>query len=667
MTKKKILIGVLFVLIAFVLQQFYVFYIAQKDTLQSIYLVPKDAVYIIETQKPLDNWEIISKSDPWVHLQKNDYFKQLTQSITKIDTLFKQQKGLLNFIGNREVLISAHMYKPKDYSFLYIVDLQKIAHLNLLKNNISKLVNNKYSVTNRKYHNHEIVEIFDKKNKDTLYISFVKNQMIASYTHTLIEASIDELLDPKIGRNLNFIEILKKIDDGNLFKFYFQYQYLNGFIKTFTDKPHNIVKNLNTNLLFSGFSFDLENNLLFANGYTNVSKNVTPYLKAIQKSGIGKRSVTAIAPEKTAIFTSFSFHKFTDFYINFENILKENATKFKSYLDGLEKIENLLNINIKDNFISWIGNEIALIHIASPINNKKNDIALIIKTKNISKAKLQLSFILEQIKKTTPVKFKQILYKGHPINYLSIKGFFKILLGDLFKEIDKPYFTIIDDCVVFSNHPNTLKYIINQKIENKTLKNNNDFQKFNKNFNSKSSVFTFINTPILYNNIFTLANATTKKSMQKNKDFIICFPLLGFQLTPEKNMFKSNFVIKYQDPAIVKSKEIFETTSQIEAQIIEGNLVFETETPSVAINKKTVFNIPEIYPSDLNAKSYTTNFKNGNTHRIVGLKNGLKHGNYKEFYPNGILKISGKYRKGKQTSTWRAYNEKGELVLKKRL
>ncbi len=666
MTKKKVFIGLLLLVLVIILQQLYVFYVAEKDNLQSIYLVPKDAVYIIETQKPLDNWETISKSEVWNHLQNNEYFKQLTLSITKLDTIFKQRKGLLNYIGNREVLISAHMYKPKAYSFLYIIDLQKLARLNLLKSNINKLVNNNFKVTSRKYHNQEIVEIFDKKTRDTFYLSFIKNQLIASYTHTLVEASIDEYLDPKIGRDLNFLEIQKKVDENNLFRLYFQYKNLNAFVKTFTDKPHYIIKNLNENLLFSGFNFDLENNLLIANGFTNVSETASTYLKAIHKSGIGKRTITAIIPEKTAIYTSFSFQNFTTFYQNFEDILKENTTQFKSYLDGLEKVENVLKINIKKNFISWIGNEIALIHVSSPIKNAKNDVALVIKTKNISIAKKELDFILTQIKKRTPVKFKQINYKGFDINYLSIKSFFKIILGDVFKAIEKPYYTIIDDVVVFSNHPNTLKHIINQKIKHKTLKNNIEFQNFNKNFETQSSVFTYINTPILYKSAYALANTATKKSMHKNKDFIICFPQLGFQLTPEKNIFKSSFVIKYQDPKIVKNKTIFESTAGIEAQLIENKLVFENNTPS-EINKKTVFNIKEIYPTDLNAKSYTTRFDTGKTYRVIELKNGLKHGSYKEYYPNGVLKISGKFRKGKQSGIWRAYNRKGELIIKKRL
>ena len=137
MTKRKFLIVIILVILSFVLYSFYTFYIDTNDNLKSIYLVPEDAVYIIETQDPIDNWNDISKSDIWKHLNTNTYFNELAESLNKIDTIFKQEESIFNRIGNREILISAHVYKPKKYDFFYVVDLQKIPLLIV----IIKLVN----------------------------------------------------------------------------------------------------------------------------------------------------------------------------------------------------------------------------------------------------------------------------------------------------------------------------------------------------------------------------------------------------------------------------------------------------------------------------------------------------------------------------------------------
>ncbi len=92
MMKKRILIGLSAIVTLFFLWQFYVFFVTQKDSFQSIYLVPKDAIYILETQDPIGSWNEVSESDIWNHLQKNDYFNQLTTSLNKLDTIFKKKQ-----------------------------------------------------------------------------------------------------------------------------------------------------------------------------------------------------------------------------------------------------------------------------------------------------------------------------------------------------------------------------------------------------------------------------------------------------------------------------------------------------------------------------------------------------------------------------------------------
>jgi len=669
--RKKIIITSILLFLGFLTYQVYVFYISPTNNLQSIYLIPKDAVYIVETQKPIDNLDKISQSEIWKHLQTNDYFNDLTKGLNKLDTLFNQKKKLFNIIGNRSLLISAHMYKEKAYGLFYVVDLQKISKLKLLKNNLKSFVNDNFRVSSRKYHSHEITEIYDKKSRETLSIAFIKNQLIASYVHKLVESSIDEFEEPIIGRDLNFIEINKKVGFDAMFRLYFQYDYLDDYMRYFSDKSNNIVSNLSKNLTYSGFNFNLKsNNVIFATGYTNTNQKTAGYLKALQKSGKGKRTIAKIAPKRTAFYLSFGFDSFAEFYTNFENIQKENSKQFAIYQDNIDKIENLLKISIKDNFISWVDDEIALLQLQSSINKDENEIALVLKATEISKAKENLDFILKRIKKRTPVKFKTINYKEHQINFMSIKGFFKVLLGNMFDKFDKPYFTIIDDYVVFSNHPNTLKSIIDDYLNKETLSKSNDFQSFNNYFDKKSSVFAYINTPTLYKNLYAFADKNTKKKILKNKDYIICFPQIGFQFTPYDNMFESKFVVSYQDPEIVKNKDQYRNLPFIGPATIQSqnnsNNTISSNQNLIVIDNDNLFKIAPINPNDLNADEYKINYTTGNIHIKVPLKNGMKHGMYRLYYPNGKIKLKGRFKKDKQTGTWRYYDVDGKLIAKKR-
>jgi antitoxin component YwqK of YwqJK toxin-antitoxin module len=643
------------------------FLLPSKDRLQAIYLVPKNAIFIIETDEPIDTWNTISKSDVWKHLQTNSYFKELTSSINNIDKIFNQKKNIIDLIGNRDLYISVHMISKKKFSIFFTIDLQKMSKLNLIKNNLETVVAKKsFSVTKRQYHGFTINEIKDNKTHETLYLAFIKNQMIASYTHKLIEASIDQHLEPKIGRDLDFIAVSKKVSGSDLFRLYVQYKYLDDYSYYFVNNPNNSIKELSNTLKYSGFSFDLKrDNTIYATGFTNTNERTQSYIKALHNSGVGAHNASIIAPERTAIYLSFGFNSFKEFYNNFIKIQKENTNSFKTYQDNLDRIQNYLDIDLHKNFISWMDNEIAILHIESPSKTKQNtETALIIKTNSISNAKKQIAFVLKQIKKKTPVKFKQIIYKDHDINFLSIKGFFKLFLGSYFKEFDKPYFTFIDDYIVFSNHPNTLKQIIDDFKSNKTLNKASDYKKFIRNFKNKSSVFAYINTPTLYNNLLEVVDNKTKEKIKKNKNYIICFPQIGFQLIPYSELFETKLVVNYQDPEIVASKSQFKETTVKDFDITNYNPKQNKEI--VLINQKELFKPQKISLNNLDTNEYTKKYSNNKKQVFVKIKNGKPNGRYKEYYPNGELKLTGRFKNGKQVGVWKLYNANGKLIKKKR-
>ncbi|MDO6743746.1 DUF3352 domain-containing protein [Tenacibaculum soleae] len=660
--RKKILWAILLVFLGFIAYQTYVFTLAKQDNIKPIYLIPEDAIFILDTERPIDTWDEINASDIWKHLQKNAYFNDINKNINTLDEVIKEQRSILNFIGERDVLISAHVYKPKNYDFLYVVDLEKLSKLNFLKNSITNLAGNNYKITNRLYKDHEITELYDKKKRETLHIAFIKNQLIASYTHLLVENAINQYQTPIIGRDVNFVEITKETSEDGFFKVFFQYKYLHKYLACFTNKTNKeVIENIQNSLHYSGFDVSLiEGTIIQAEGYTNVKEDTETYLTAIQKSGKGKRFIANIAPRNTALYSSFAFDSFETFHENFEILKKEKTEEFKSYTTQITEIENLLDINIKKNVYSWIGNEVALIHFNSSLSKNKKDIAAIFKTNNIEDATENLNFILSKIKEKTPLKFKQISYKNHTINFLDLKGFFKIVAGNMFKKMEKPYFTIIDDFVVFSASPNTLKEIINNNIMGYTLASSKNFEEFSYLFDNKSTVFTYINTPYIYSDLVSFVDRKTQLQLRKNKDYFTCFSQLGIQLTSDGNIFKSSITASFNDPKLVNETIIAE-------QDLKNKLALKLVSTKDTTATNSLFNFKEIHPTDLSASTYKEYYNNRKLKFEVELDDGLLDGNYKSYYPNGQIKIKGNYKNGKKSGTWKAYSEKdSKLIIKKR-
>ena len=121
MRRKKILFTVLGILVLYLFYLLYIFVLSPKTNLQSIYLIPEDAVFIIESEKPVESWNQISQSEAWSHLQNNGYFAELTENIQKVDTIFNDRRKLFEFFDGRSLFISIHMISQKDYGIFFVV------------------------------------------------------------------------------------------------------------------------------------------------------------------------------------------------------------------------------------------------------------------------------------------------------------------------------------------------------------------------------------------------------------------------------------------------------------------------------------------------------------------------------------------------------------------
>ena len=634
----------------------YKFFIEPRDRYQSIYLVPENAAFIVESDQPFKAWESIVHSKAWAHLRTNAFLSRLDTSIRSVDSLISSKRMLLKVLGSRKVLVSAHAYHNK-YDFLYVIDLKKISKLKNIKNHLSRIFGDEFRLTQREYKVTEIFELLDIESSEMYYFSLIKNQLIFSRTYLLIESSIDQTDELVIGRDLNYIEVSKRISGKGIFNIYIQYKYFDNYIENLLGKTNDLVSSISGGLHYSGISFDIdEDALIKLTGYTSVNDTVSSYFLAILNSGKGTQKILEVTPQRTASFIRIGFDDMMTFYENLENSLSENI--FKSYTDAIQKTEKRLDIDIKENFLQWIDNEIALIQTQPSNLGKDNEFAAVIKAKDIHDAQENLDFIVSQVKKKTPVKFKEITYKGYAINYLHIPGFFKLILGRLLSKLEKPYFTAIDRFVILSNHPQTLKSIIDDYESGNTLVNSIEFHNFSKNFSSKSSVFIYIQTPLFLTNLKEFVGYQTWVNLQKNKEYFNSFPHIGVQLNNVEELLKLNLAAQYNEQ-VEEFEPAFFIMESIQDEISDTNGLRPDE-------KSGQKEESEIIIDDLDAAKYEDYYENGRLKLSVGLKNGLKHGNFTEYYENGNIKTRGRYKDDEMHGTWSYYDEQENIVDRKK-
>lgn len=652
--KKGIIIFIILIIIGIagvVLYHLYNIYLKPDNFLRQIYLVPRDAMYIVETESPVGNWQKFSESAPWQYISQQEKMKDIGNKAHTLDSILHENKTLMELVGKRNLMISAHTTRRGDYDFLFLVDMQKASKVETLKEqleNIFKSVD--YVVTTRQFKDYKIMELFDPADRSILYLAFVDNHLVCSYTGLLVEKSIQEKDDPLIARDYLFQEVEQKMKGSALFRIYINYKYFNNFLTCMMGVSEPNIENLCKSIAYTGLQMNVSDTKLSFKGYTNIKDSTDSYIAALFQSGCNKITAQQILSNRTALFVTMGFDDANKFMDNVETILKNDETSYRSFKRNWDKIESFLGIEIRKNFLSWMEGEVVFAQNTPGSLGRQNEFVAVIKMKDKNDAINNLNFIEERIRKKTPVKFKTIDYEGYSIHYIEMKGFFRLLFGKIFEKLDKPYYTIIDDYVVFSNSTATLLSMIEDYRLGQTLDQNKEFDEFMNEFNNNSSVFLYANTRKLFPLMKDFVASSTWTSIQNNQNFILCFPQTGFQLTVDKSVFDTRIVAEF--------KEVIIEDNSLEIIDIDDD-DFSTSENSDSLSSLQLF-----YIEKMSGNVYTEFYEDGSIKSKTEMQNAARNGKYKEFYPDGNLKVYGKYKNNKKHKTW-YYYDKNENLLKK--
>ena len=628
--------------------------------------IPRDAVYCITTDDPVEAWKQIAGSNTWSHLQSNPWFAELTSSANSLDSLIRDNDLLFDLIGSRSLIASAHMTGFKQSDFLFLVDLKNASGITFLNDYLTTYTAHGMSIQKERFHEEDLITIRNAAKNSNLYLSFPGKFLVASYNRKILMSSITTGKDTlDAGKKNSMMGAVAEPGDNSLMKLYLNYTMLPAFVRSYSNVSASSVERLALTLRSTSLNVTMEDDLIKALGKTLINDSVESYVKTLMVSGAGPSEFLEIAPQRTAFALALGFDSFKEFFANFESNIRQDVSDYQSYRESLLQVEQYLDIDLQENFISWVGDEVAVLELQSYGQGLDNETAIVFKANNIGKARADLDHIEKMVRRKTPVKFKSVEYRGYPINYLSMKGLFKVLLGKFFSRYDKPYYTILNNFVIFSGHPQTLESMIDDYLDKNTLIRSPDFREFRQEFEDYGSVFIYINTPVLFNSMKKLADAGTRVSMDANRDYITSFRHVGFQLIPDESGFRTLLAEKFVAPT--NRSVDSEGMSVRDVPLDEEE---HSESTDVAVtpaepSPTDPMTLPYIYVQKLNASIHKTYFPDSSIHVEVEVENGFKHGSFTEHYANGEVKMSGQFKNDKRDGAWRLYDERGKLLLKR--
>lgn len=632
-------------------------FLSPDRNIQQVYLVPEDAAFIIQSSAPVKDWEKFSGSETWQCLKKAKSFEEITKSVETLDSIVKGNKVLLSLVGKRDMLISIHKTRTSDWDFLIILDMQKASKIDLLKDQIETVLTMAgNSVTNRNYNGINILEMRDPDTRAILYTAFVDNHFVASYTSKLVEAAIDSRDKPKIGLDRAFIEAERLVSGKGLVRVFINYARLPQFMAIYLGAKNEYIDMFSNSMDFAGLYFNTDKKRMEVKGYTLQKDTADPYVIALLNSGRHKMKAHEILSGRTAFYTNIGFNNPITFVKELESALSvHDKPLYDSYKSSRKKIEGLFGISLEENFLSWMSGEFAITQSEPGLLGHEPELILAIGAKSIKDARKNMEFIEKKVKRRTPVKVKTVNYKDFEINYIEMKGFFRLFFGGLFDKFEKPYYTYVDDYVVFSNKASSLLSFVEDYEQKNLLKNTLGFKNAFSYLNSSSTLFLYTDVHKFYSLLKPMMNTATWNEIRANKEVLYSFPYWTMQIVGNKESASLQYVMDYSPYAPEETIAAIDTDEEDEE--MDGDAATEKEQMS---------ELKRFYVEKFEGNVLREFYPEGALKSEAEVKEGKRHGRYREYYENGKLKLRGKYANNLPKGTWKYYTDEGEFERKEK-
>ena len=709
-------------LIALAIAVYFLFLRPEKKPLFSY--APEDAFLMVYTEDFKESWENFRESATWEIIQQQQMLDSSLKKINSIDSAISQNKFISKLAENHSLLVSLHPVEKEGLKSIFYLDLMEFSKLrfsfDLLEEKLFK--DSEYQSRKTKINGESVYEV--SKEDSRYFLSFRDNILFMSSSRELVKEVLEDNENEWVKE-----EAFKKLDEkyrkrGDV-QVYANFSMINSVLKTQKLDPEDYKLWVNP-LQYAVYNIEFKGDIIHLSGGISAKSDSHGYLNAFSDVDIGNSDAYQVISRDIASYISFNFEQFNKFNSNFKQELAAiDSESYSNYLKYFSQIENKFNIDIQDHVFNWIEDEIVLGKLKPKVGaSEVSDMFVVMRASNTTTARDMLDLITEKVSEKSPLKFRSRSYGNHDLKYLDIKNFFRLFAGNLFEKIDRPYYTIVDDYVIFSNSVNNLITLLDHFTDKQTLEYEKSFDEVYKNFDQNGNVQLYINSSELYESVYYHTDAHMQHFLRNNRNLLMRMKALGIQVKPTKDVYESEIRIKLHTDKRVNSDLLdFEAdASKSENKIIE-NLEFKVEPQKMNISEDSTGQVKIYYPDstlwyegavtdgkpdelwrcyyeserlkssvlyeegkvEKNAVFYYDNegntihikaqfeesklvnsykefYRNGQLKAQIAYREGEANGKALYYYPNGKIKMTGRFRNGDRKGKWEVYDPQGNSI-----
>ncbi len=433
--------------------------------------VPTNAALILEFNQ-LDSIQAkVSRTNFKETLKEMDFVQKIQRDVADIDTLFFQNESFKNdMFKNCRILAALQVNGSKGFDYIYIVEQYKKVFKEEL---LDELTSKGHKVDFSTFQDEKVYQI-KLKNGRSFALSTFKNLILVGRRSFLVEDAINQVhqYHNSYARESSLQQLEAQLNDDSHLAIYCKPENMNFLLS-------NIIKNdkkraINTigNAIdWIGLNIDLSAQHIKLRGrlFPNTGHRFFTTLNLQNRGGVFE--MTKVLPNNSAVLAFYSIDNIKAFGID---VGIHHKSDFANYI------------------IPWAANNFASVLYEPTSTNYDSEKCIVFKAKDIEFA----SDLLAEFAETAGI-LDTVEYQTYQLKRLLAVNLFKGILGEEQGSLQKPYYTIIDDYVIFANSETTLKVWIDKYIIGETLNREPDFLAFQQQFPSNIQAFYYINPTIL--------------------------------------------------------------------------------------------------------------------------------------------------------------------------
>jgi hypothetical protein len=529
--------------------------------------ISENTALIVQVNRPYElSQDILSQNLLWKELTVIPYFSSIKNDVSRIDSLIKTNKELLQVIKKYPLYLAMTMVTRSSYGFLFLSSIPEKNGEDLITGLLEDNIKGKISILKNQYGSANLLRVTVKGTHEPFYFAVRKGVFMGSCYPELVTKAIDQLylnIPSLSGSSFQKVEKTtgKKVD-ANI---YVNYHLIRSFISSLL-QPDQQSETYKVSWFadWSGLDVILKKDEMLINGYTTIADTNSQYMGIFSGQSPQKTRMMDILPDNISRFIWLGFNTIGDFYENFQSF----ASKYQGYTDNnqeFQDFETREQVVVKDYFLPWMGSELCLARALNNPETMREDPYAIAKVNNKELA----DSLLGEFGKLFPKRKDSILYHKITIKYLPFPELVSGMFGTIFSDIHSTCYAFLGDYIIFGNDLLAMKDIIDHFVYGQVLEKDKTFQAVSDHISEQTNVFYYFNTGRSHPTLRTTFSDELYAQIEPVFDSLKKFESIALQFTCKGNIFYTSLFIHY-NPAS-------DTQGPLEWQAVLDTLV--TGTP----------------------------------------------------------------------------------------